>query len=321
MSLASALGSIFAPGHEQAANQVSANITNAIAPGSAYWQQGNLGALGTTYENQAAGLMNAPISVDTSGIQTDAQKLGQLQSLYAGLAAGGGPVEQATLHQAQANLANTSQAGLLAQESASDNTVGSTATAERGMAGAASNSLTAEQLQDQLKMALLKATVTHANLQAHIAGQGVQNTLANTAYNLGESLKQGAQGASNAQRGLNNSLYNDEFGNAMTAGQAILGGVSQGAAGVASNFAADTGATADSGTSVDTSQANVGGGTGDSAGYTLTSPATSLLATPTSYPQASQTAAYANPFGTGTTMPSDASAWLSYANLNNNLVS
>lgn len=307
MSFFDALGSIFAPGHKQAARDGNDAIDSTLKPGSAYWKSGDLGAStagseANGYMSQAAALGANPIATDTSQMDADAAQQGALAGIYRHLQNAGGPMEAAVLAQQQADLANTGIGQLRGASEQSANKVISTAASERGANASQATSNTASQLAEKLKALAYQAAVRHANIEAGIAAKGAQNSMYNTQGALSQALNQGALNARGAQAGQNSQESQIDFANTMTGLQAGVGVLTSGI-----STGVDAFAPASSASAVPTTV------TGSNANYTSTADSVSNSAG-YALPSVSRTA-YVNPI-TGDTnnasVPVAANNWASW---------
>lgn len=235
MSFAQWLGGAFDPQGQRRAVQANKDLTTSLNPASAYWQSGQLTGDEDILKG-AAGLNNTNIGLDTSAMDADGAALGQLGNTYNDIAQNGGRLTEATKRQAQSDVANTATGQLMAADRNASQVVRQTDASERQFAGEGANQTRFAQLANQLKKQAWNTAITHANFEARLAGQGIQNQDTNLAMALAEATKQGAAGARIDQRGISNAMSQQDMQNALAIGQAALsagGQVTSGIAGMA----------------------------------------------------------------------------------------
>lgn len=269
MGLISSLGSIFDPDGQAAANSAANAVGSYLAPGSPYWQAGQLtGDAGI--QQGAAGLINPSIGVNTGAVDADAAAYGQLGSLYGGIAQNGGALTKAVGAQAASDLANNSTAQLKGASEQQSGKILAQDQAERNWAQAGATQSRSQVLANQLQKQLWNMAVSHANFEAQFAGHAIQNQDRNTAFDLANTMATNAQGARNTSTTLARQQQAQDFDNAMAASQMIGSMISAGTSTASSMARTDPVSASPGGlnsSGYTASPSSFSGGTGASAGY------------------------------------------------------
>lgn len=335
MSFGSWLAGLFDPSGQRRANQARDDLNTTLDPGSAYWQSGQLtGDQGIV--QGAADLQHANIGVDTSAVDADSDEFDKLGGQFSDIQQNGGKLTAAELHQAQADMANTATPNLKAANRQAAGNVLATDSAERNWAAGGANQSRAQVLANMLKKQSWNTAVSHANFEAAQAGQGLMNQDTNLAVGLAQGTAEGAAAARQGERSTNQAMNQISFDNAMAAAQmgiSAVGSAASGIAGMASAAQSVSGAGGAAGSAVNSGYTaapqTFSGGTGGSAGYSMTGGAlgsamntgTSRLAAPQA--KISTPEQYVNPISGSTVnanYPSDVSSWGSWLTNGSSLV-
>lgn len=298
-------GNLFDPTDKASAAAANAALSSTLAPGSTYWNQGNIGDKDAGILQGAAALQNSNIAANTANVDQDAAAQAALANLYGNIAANGGQMTEAVKAQAASDLANTASSKLNVADRAQAANVLETDSSERNSAAQGANANRAKVLANELQKQVWRTAVNHANFEASLAGKGIQNADYNLTGQLALAKAQGAQDAHFGQVSSDRAASATNFANTMAGLQAVGGALGQVASTGADMYAADKAATqgVDSSTKADMysatpSQTTYVGSNGKSGGYALSG------ITPSSK--------YVNPM-TGNTvdpnLPTDTSSW------------
>lgn len=220
------IGTWFAPGSAQAANNASDDIDSTLKPGSNYFNAGLVGQAGADIVKGANGLQN--VGSDFHPMDSDGAALGALSTQYLGqYLQGGGQLTDAAKAQAGADLArmNTSQLRQGSQEEASR--VGQTQASEAAFNAGAATDNRASAAALALKKAAMQMLISHTNNMTAIERGKLNSGVAN----LQSSAQQALQGGANDARSNQMSTYESgRLAGANTAlqiGTGIAGGAAQ----------------------------------------------------------------------------------------------
>lgn len=210
MGWASAIGNLLNPGDAEAVDRASGAISDTIAPGSEYWQSGDLGLAkpgtqGNALVGQAARIGATNVGANFAPMDQDASALRKIGEQYYDQFLHGGKAEEAAKNRAVSSMADAGGGGIIGvdrlqagSEQLSQQAL-STSLQERGNAGAQANSanLTAGMLA--IRKLAIQTAATHANVQKNLGAQQALNNLQNTQGQLNNQLTAGANAAQHEQ--------------------------------------------------------------------------------------------------------------------------
>ncbi len=252
MGWLSGLGALFAPGEAQAVEDASSAIGQKIAPGSAYWNAGDLGlstpgTQGNALLQAAAGVGGQNISANFVPIDQDTAALRDLSNTYAQQFAHGGKAEAAAKNRAMSAVANAGGGGIegiKALNDASQQISGQaeqTSLQERGASGDAATQTGLAAGMLQLRKVTMQAAITHASIQKNLAAQNAINMLQKQQTNNTLRLREGAQQADHAR--TMGDIEQQQLQSQI--GQGVLSGIASAGAQIGGSIASMSGSSVD----------------------------------------------------------------------------
>ena len=199
----SGIGTWFAPGSAQAANNASDDIDTTLSPGSAYYGAANTGAAGDSIISGAANMQNVGANFDP--MDSDMAALSALSTDYLNNYLGTGRLTAAQQAQSQTNLQrmNSSQLREGSQKEASD--VSSVQQQEDALNARGSTENNAAAVALRLKKAAMQMIISHTNNMTAIERQKLQQGVGNIEHGAAAQLQSGAGSARSDQM----SIYED----------------------------------------------------------------------------------------------------------------
>ena len=197
----SGIGTWFAPGSAQAANNASDDIDTTLSPGSAYYGAANTGAAGQSIISGAAGLQN--VGANFGAMDSDTAALGALSTNYLNNYLGGtGLLTQAQQAQSGANIAGMNTSQLRAGSETEAKAVNAVKQNEDAMNAEGATTNRAQAAALQLKKAAMQMLISHTNNMTAIERQKLQQGVGNIGTNAALSLQSGATDARSNQASI-----------------------------------------------------------------------------------------------------------------------